>query len=300
MNEQKQRCPLCKAEFNMSTSGEGPSFHAYCPICGGYYGSLFLMTSLPTLTDEQKRLLSGYIANNSSLTTSVEITREMLDDIENFLMPYKEILMDERMDLIISYVAENTKQFGNPVQLEPHFRRFYFRNEAELAKFVQWMEKMGFVETHALPCNAILEPEGMRRYEALKNKPINSKQVFVAMDFTRIPKSVYTNAIEKACEDCGYKAFRVDMKPHNEYIMNKVIAEIKKSKFVIADFTYNNSGAYFEAGFARGLGREVISTCDEKEKDNLHFDIKQINHIFYKDEKDYREKLVDWINATIK
>jgi hypothetical protein len=53
--------------------------------------------------------------------------------------------------------------------------------------------------------------------------------------------------------------------------------------FRVADFTLQRNGAYFEAGLAQGLGRNVIFMCHESDKENLHFDTRQFNHIFYDD-----------------
>ena len=55
---------------------------------------------------------------------------------------------------------------------------------------------------------------------------------------------------------------------------------LRTSRFVIADLTRDNNGAYWEAGFAEGLGRPVIYTCRKNEWDQrdqpselkVHFD----------------------------
>ena len=39
---------------------------------------------------------------------------------------------------------------------------------------------------------------------------------------------------------------------------------IKQSKFVIADLTHDNNGAYWEAGYAEGIGIPVIYICERK------------------------------------
>ena len=49
-------------------------------------------------------------------------------------------------------------------------------------------------------------------------------------------------------------------------------------------------GVYYEAGFAKGIGLEVIHLCkdDIESKARLHFDVEQENTIFWKD-KDIEE-----------
>ncbi|MHC4124718.1 MAG: nucleoside 2-deoxyribosyltransferase, partial [Planctomycetota bacterium] len=58
-------------------------------------------------------------------------------------------------------------------------------------------------------------------------------------------------------------------------------------------------GVYFEAGFAKGLGREVIFTVKEDDVEKLHFDTRQYNHIVYDSPEDLYEKLYNRICATI-
>ena len=85
----------------------------------------------------------------------------------------------------------------------------------------------------------------------------------------------------------------------NDKICDEIIAHIRKAKFVIADVTQHKTGVYFEAGFAMGLGKPVIWTCKEEDLEKVHFDTRQYNHIFWKDENDLYERLTRRIQATI-
>ena len=111
---------------------------------------------------------------------------------------------------------------------------------------------------------------------------------------------IFTEAIEPACDACGFKAIKVSLVEHNEKICDKIIAEIKTSRFLISDFTDPRHGVYFEAGYAHGLGLPVIWTCKKGEEDKLHFDTRQYNHIIWDDAKDLKEKLINRIKATVK
>ena len=46
---------------------------------------------------------------------------------------------------------------------------------------------------------------------------------------------------------------------------------------MVVDLTHQNNGAYFEEGYAMGLGKPVIQLCQKDTK--LHFDIAQKNTI---------------------
>ncbi len=104
-------------------------------------------------------------------------------------------------------------------------------------------------------------------------------------------KSAYTEGFEPALEASGYIPIRIDMKEHNEKIGDRIIAEIRQSGLVVADFTGQRGGVYYEAGFAKGLGIPVIWTCHEDAVENLHFDTRQYNHIVWREPEDLRSQL---------
>jgi hypothetical protein len=123
---------------------------------------------------------------------------------------------------------------------------------------------------------------------------------FVAMSFHPSMNEAFDLGIVKAVTDCGLPSpIRVDRKEHNEQITDNIIAGIRDAQFVIADFSRHPGGVYYEAGFARGLGRPVIHCCREEDFDNLHFDTKLINHVKWSDVPDLRHKLANRIKATI-
>jgi nucleoside 2-deoxyribosyltransferase len=89
-------------------------------------------------------------------------------------------------------------------------------------------------------------------------------------------------------------------------INDAMVASIKKSKFVIADFTKQKRNVYFEAGYAAGLGLKVIYTCNEeyfRDKIDINkqsaFDTNHFPHIIWKDKEDLKKQLKDKIEAYI-
>jgi nucleoside 2-deoxyribosyltransferase len=59
----------------------------------------------------------------------------------------------------------------------------------------------------------------------------------------------------------GFILRRLDDEPKAGLIDDRMRAEIQASRFVIVDLTHMNRGAYWEAGYAEGLGKPVIYTC---------------------------------------
>ena len=114
-------------------------------------------------------------------------------------------------------------------------------------------------------------------------------QCFVAMWFDENKErmeDVYKKVIEPAIRDAGYEAYRVDKHRHNERIDVKIIEQIDKSRFMIADFTSEEDkprgGVYYEAGYAHGRGLKVIRTCRKDRIDGVHFDVQHYQHILWK------------------
>ena len=72
-------------------------------------------------------------------------------------------------------------------------------------------------------------------------------------------------------------------------IDNIMRTQIRDSAFVIADLTDDNLGAYWEAGYAEGLGKPVIYICEKAkfDEDSTHFDTNHCTTVFWsKDDPD--------------
>src|SRR5690606_19600043 len=96
-----------------------------------------------------------------------------------------------------------------------------------------------------------------------------------------------------------WKPLIVDEVEHNDGIMDKVIASINESKFVISELTHQKSGVYYEAGYAKGRGLQVIHVVQEDDLRLCHFDVKHLNLIVWKNLDDLAAKLENRIKATI-
>jgi nucleoside 2-deoxyribosyltransferase len=86
----------------------------------------------------------------------------------------------------------------------------------------------------------------------------------------------------------------------SQTINDAIISAIKSCKFCIADFSQQKDGVYFESGFAIGLGKPVIYTCDSDWFNKSHFDTNHFPHIIYESKPDLAAKLDNKIKAWIK
>jgi len=155
-----------------------------------------------------------------------------------------------------------------------------------------------------------------RVYELQKNQA-NNKDVFVAMSFHESANDI-RRAIKQAIDDAEYSSLLMDEIVHNHQIVPEMLRLIKESRFMIMDITQPNFGAYYEAGYAQGLGKEVIITCSQEvwdkkdfscDKDTNciykqistkpHFDIAQKQVLVWNDYADLTKKLSEWIKHLI-
>ena len=164
-----------------------------------------------------------------------------------------------------------------------------------------------------------VEVPGYSRIEELETNP-DSAQCFVAMWFDRSMEEVYERGIKPAIKAAGYSPLRIDREEFLGKIDDAIITEIRRSRFVVADFTHKiadirngecheseegheqlgaRGGVYYEAGFARGLDLPVIFTCRSDMIDNVHFDTRQFNHIVWENPDDLREQLTNRIGSVL-
>ena len=111
--------------------------------------------------------------------------------------------------------------------------------------------------------------------------------------------SAYQNGIKLAIEDCGYEPKKIDAEEYLGDVIDKIMAEIRESRFVVADLTGNRNGVYFEAGFAAGLEIPVVWTCRKDWKEQIHFDATHFNRIQWETPQELCERLKTRIIATI-
>lgn len=124
----------------------------------------------------------------------------------------------------------------------------------------------------------------------------SQKDVLVAMKFGDDTLKL-RNSIRKGIQTAGYHPIFIDEVEHNDFITPELLKYIKNSKFIVVDLTHQNNGAYFEEGYAMGLGKPVIQLCKKDVK--LHFDIAQKNTIFWTTEDEITDRLPKRILATI-
>ena len=168
--------------------------------------------------------------------------------------------------------------------------------------FINYLEKKGWIKFSGDRAVS-LTVDGYIHLEELERQTTDSSQAFVATWFDDSMAGAWEEGIYRGIKDAGYEPLRIDRKEHTNKIDDEIIAEIRRSRFIVADFTHGDAGprggVYYEAGFAHGLGIPVIFTCREDALEKVHFDTRQYNHIVWETPEELRRKLAMRIAAVI-
>jgi len=252
------------------------------------------------LSKEEKSALS--CATKQASNSGMDLTLRP-DNIKELAAQQLRTRVVDVQSQILRLITERAPRPGSPAGLSGHDAASVgCLSQDELGWHLKHLARSGLASYSGdLNVNAHVEltAEGWKLAQPLPRPGGIPGQCFVAMWFDESMAEAFDQGIEPAVKDCGYKAVRIDRKEHNNQITDEIMAGIRDSQFMIADFTGQRAGVYYEAGFARGLGRPVISCCREGEIGNLHFDTKIISHVTWMDAANLREKLARRIKATI-
>lgn len=282
------------------------------PRAGGKYWISGTATGevLP-LTDLAKRLLTTWICEQRR--SGVEIPKVQSHVLE-LIRSRQALPVMTRMTFALQYVGLRIRRLGDSLTVnrdtDTDTLKLLAETESEsfqeLAQLLHLLEESGLLQgSFYASGGASIRPtvRGWQELDNLRRPRTDSAQAFVAMWFNDLTVEAYSKGIEPAIRGAGYQAIRIDKKEHNNKIDDEIIAEIRRSRFLIADFTCEHKnvrgGVYYEAGFAQGLGIPVIWTCKDTSFQDLHFDTRQYSHIVWKAPEDLFVQLKNRIGATI-
>jgi hypothetical protein len=146
---------------------------------------------------------------------------------------------------------------------------------------------------------------GWRKFAELKRVHASSRTAFMAMKFgDAILDQVVDKCFRQAVSKAGFELKKLTDEQPAGCIDNQIRAAILSGRFVIADLTHGSHGAYWEAGFAEGLGLPVIYTCEKAAWDEkkTHFDTNHLLTIIWdaNDLKGAAQQLTAAIRATLR
>jgi hypothetical protein len=253
------------------------------------------------LTPEPSPIANHHLVS-ATIRQRYEQTKERvaISDASLFNPTPREIDPFASVDALLLSAKNRLRRIGDTATFEARFDYplAAVRDRDEFIGMLHFAQELGYGEVMG-SSGLRLTPKGWRRLNELRVEGIESGSAFVVMSFADDLRSAFTNAIKPALEECGFTAIRTDLVEHNGKIDDRIVADIKRSAVVVADFSGHRQNVYFEAGFALGYGRPVIWSCREADIASAHFDTRQYNHIVWTSPEDLKQRLKNRIAATI-
>lgn len=131
--------------------------------------------------------------------------------------------------------------------------------------------------------------DGWERYEAERHGRVAGRYGFIAMKFGDAVLDAFVEATVKPAVRDGISYDLVDLRDVSRagVIDNILREQIRDAAFVLVDLTHDNSGAYWEAGYAEGLGKPVVYLCERAkfDKAKTHFDTNHCTTVLWSADK---------------
>jgi len=303
MAEKEQTCYLCNEDCRdyPHVPRNKDAQVLWCDNCEAYQianGAIEQINTYVGLSDE------GYVSGNLLLVGLKHHIHELrrygsaipmiwTTDVTNIFRKYVSGSQPpapeppEQKNRLVSLLAREARKTPIVIKFDKEGMKIGSLNENEFVSVVNDMYKKGliFLAEHPHPLEetktTILSPDGWEYYEGLKKSGFDSNKAFMAMafgkeDLNRNVREHFRDTVKMA----GFELVFADEIQQTGFIDEHIRDAIRASAFVIADLTHGNQGVYFEAGFADGLGRPVIYTCNKEVWDkkrirnkNVHFDV---------------------------
>ena len=281
------------------------------PRAGGrYFISGTAVEMLGSRDERVKARLTSWLVDQRRLGSRCpEVMSSMIEDSAR----YPDLTVGQRVDRLLRYIAEQTPRIGATFSLTNQrvtcaaMAWSESTNLDEVRYLLKNIEKRGWLEADGPPAlgRHVLTIDGHARLAETDDRDTGSSRAFVAMWFGPTMDDAWEKGIKPGIEESGYEPIRIDKTEFNDRIDDEIIAEVRRSRFLVADFTQDGDGArggvYYEAGFAHGLGLPVIFTCrkDVIDEGLIHFDTRQYNHIVWTTPEELRKRLAERVAATI-
>ena len=293
MSKHPNACPLCgrSAQIRVIPIGR----QVICETCGTFEITGTLEAILPRLDQRLKEKIGFWTRDENDLGEIPRVTSHTEELVAK--LPDKTVI--ERAERLLAFGIRQQQDLGG------HFSPIssaaigvtHSRSVGDALALARLLQEEGWLTGNFDSGYAQVTPRGF--IQASASKVSNSVNGFIAMWFDKSMDTARAEGFEPAIRAAGYTPVIVSGVEHINKIDDEIISQIRKSKFLVADFTGHRGGVYFEAGFAMGLGLPVFWTCRRDDLAKLHFDVRQYNCIDWVDTADLSERLQKRIEAVI-
>ena len=193
-------------------------------------------------TEEQKNIISITLRNNYEISNKP--TFITLASLGRAITDYKKLEPLDKIDLVLSRLENKATYVGSKVivLLSDDYPYYHCSNAQELKTIFDLLESEKLILSDRNACSITIK--GYKRLKELDAPQMHTNQCFVAMWFTKDMDIVFDQAIKKAIEyvEPGettprFKAIKINNVEHINDINDELIAQIRRSKFMVCDLT---------------------------------------------------------------
>ena len=220
---------------------------------------------------------------------------------------------EQEMNLI-RHIGDEVNETGQHInQLSGISGIIGAQSESLAIELVEELEEQGLIRIGnnaptldgPIIANVTLSSAGWERYEAKQRGVFDGDYGFLAMKFGDHELDTFANDVLKPAVKKGTNCALHDLRDKSKAgIIDKILREtIEGASFVIVDLTHDNSGAYWEAGYAEGLGKPVVYICEKgKFKEvSTHFDTNHLTTVLWssREKEDFCQNLVATLRRSL-
>ena len=203
---------------------------------------------------------------------------------------------------IHEFIHAPTSAFAR--ELIEELQNSHMINVSKVALVIKETERHLAVDEHIFR-GVNLTLQGWEKYEDEKRGQVLGNYGFIAMKFNERELDAFVEEVVKPAvkEHLGYDLVDMCNAPETGIIDNIMRVRIRDAKFVIVDLTHDNNGAYWEAGYAEGLGKPVLYICEKEKFDErkTHFDTNHCTTIPWSRDEDesFRQRLIATLRCSL-
>ena len=144
-----------------------------------------------------------------------------------------------------------------------------------------------------------------RPYENERKGKISGRYGFLAMKFgdAQLETLIKDEIKPEVKRQLGFDVLDMRDVSRAGVIDNIMRAQIRDSAFVLVDLTHDNSGAYWEAGYAEELGKPVVYICEKEKFDRVktHFDTNHCTTVPWdtSDKESFKQQLIATLRRSL-
>ncbi|MCC6153996.1 MAG: hypothetical protein IT367_09575 [Candidatus Hydrogenedentes bacterium] len=285
-----EACPLCKLQLTRHVPRpEGKDGILYeCKNCATFFIARSVKGKIDALDEINKAKISFQTARVGLPERPYELHSI---NVEAIVRQEQLPTPTEQTELLVLHFGNDLRALGNHLDefnMAHNSAKFGAINGYGLLRVIQYLENTGLITGQHIngPQGGVyshveLTIDGWAEYRRLRRGNTQSKYGFMAMSFHNQDVSrAFESCFRKAAKRAGYILRLVSEEPEHGLIDDQIRVRIATSKFVIADLTEANNGAYWEAGYAEGMEKPVFYTCNQQYyqqqkdigHDGVHFD----------------------------